>query len=129
MVGVAHFEGPSCVLTFLETIQISRVESMLVRFPRVVERLFSPEEAAYCWKHRRFPYQHFAVRFAAKCVIRRAIGGGRLCEIVIDRDDSGMVSVALRGHAAQMCAGRRIFLSLSHEGDLGAAFIAIEAIV
>ena len=124
---VGLFEGLTRVKTVLETVEINRVERLIRRFPRVVERLFSPDEIRYCWTQKRFPFQHFAARFAAKCAIRRALGGGSLSDICILREASGTVSVDLYGHARQLAHGRTIFMSLSHEGNLSAALIAIES--
>ena len=129
MVADAHSRGLMSVQTFLETVQIHRVERLLTRYPKAVDRIFSPEESEYCWKHQRFPHQHFAACFAAKSLIRRVLGGGSLRDIRVTRLSGGMVRFTFAGKASQLAQGHRIRLSLSHEGNLAVAFVAIEATV
>ena len=117
------------VQTFLETVHIHRIERLLTRYPKAVDRIFTQEESEYCWKHQRFPFQHFAARFAAKCLVRRVLGGGHLRDIRVTRLSGGMVTFTFTGKAARLAQGYRFSLSLSHEGDLAVAFMAKEATV
>ena len=114
--------GPFESNTALETIKIRRIQRVLERYPRLTHRLFCSHEIHYCNSQKRFPYQHYAARFAAKVAIRKLLGGGRLNEISVRRDSYGQTSVELKGRAEMLCRGHQIYLSLSHEGGLAAAY-------
>lgn len=59
-----------------DIIEIDRIEDSINRFgDQFLTKLFTPEEIAYCKKHK-FPSKHFAGRFAAKEAIAKAIGSG-----------------------------------------------------
>lgn len=85
--------------------------------PRFLKRVFSRAEIAYCMGKKR-PWQHFAVRFAAKEAVYKALGlsGVVLRDISVARDASGRPSVILKGE-------RRpdLGLSLSHSDHYAAA--------
>ena len=66
------------------------MRAALERRPRMKERLFSAEERAYCDKRSR-PEVHYALRFAAKEAVLKALGTGF----------SGMRFTRRRGHARE----------------------------
>ena len=93
-----------------------------MRSPRFLKRVFSKAEIAYCMDKKR-PWQHFAVRFAAKEAVWKALGmeGIALQDISVARDGEGRPSVLLYGKPAP-----EIALSLSHS-DHYAAAVAVKA--
>lgn len=101
----------------LDIVEISRVRALARRNPRFLTRVFSAEEIRYCEGKRR-AWQHFAVRFAAKEAVWKALGDGSLAlkDIAVSRDAKGRPGVLLRGKPA-----KRIRLSLSHSDDYAAA--------
>ena len=109
-----------------EAVSILRVRALLARYPRIVPRVFTPAEIEFCRRRKRWPDQHFAARLAAKFAVRRLLGGGRLAEIEVFRDPLGWPSPRFHGRAAMLARGHRIHLSLSHDGDLAAAYAATE---
>src|ERR1700689_3912319 len=59
-----------------DVIDVARVRGVIERQgERFLERVFTPEERAYCQAHAH-PYQHYAVRFAAKEAISKAFTTG-----------------------------------------------------
>ena len=111
----------------IDLMEIDRFAEALARRPRLAERCFTPDEAAYC-ASRAFPPQHFAARFAAKEAVGKALGIGmtrwREVEVVRGR---GAPSVRLHGRYAawaERIGVTHIHLSLTH-GQLSAAAAAI----
>ena len=107
-------------------LDVQRVAVLGQRFPRAIARIFTEAEIRYCQKHRRAPFQYFAVRLAAKFAVRRLLGGGRLGEIEIAHGTLGKPVVMLHGKAAVAGVGKSFRLSLSHEGNVAAAFVSVE---
>ena len=111
----------------IDMMEIDRFADALARRPRLAERCFTPDEAAYC-ASRAFPPQHFAARFAAKEAVGKALGIGmtrwREVEVVRGR---GAPSVRLHGRyaaRAERIGVTQIHLSLTH-GQLSAAAVAV----
>ena len=101
----------------LDIVEIARVEAVGRRNPAFLRRVFSPEEIRYC-SGKKNQWQHFAVRFAAKEAVWKALGeaGVALNDISVRRDSSGRPGVLLRGRPAP-----HIRLSLSHSEQFAAA--------
>src|SRR6476469_9583873 len=60
----------------VDIVEIKRI-SKAVRNPRFLKRVFAPQEVAYC-RSRKNSAQHFAVRFAAKEAVWKAVGEPKL---------------------------------------------------
>jgi holo-[acyl-carrier protein] synthase len=58
-----------------DIIQVSRLERTITNNPRFVDKVFTPNEIAYC-ESRASKYQSYAARFAAKEAVMKAIGTG-----------------------------------------------------
>jgi len=116
----------------LDVIPISRIAAMLARYgARLEQRLFTDDERAYC-RGRGVPAQHFAVRFAAKEALLKAIGapsGLRWREIEVLPGPGGAPELRLTGAAADAASARgavRRHVSLTHAGDVAAAVVVLE---
>src|SRR5579885_1140731 len=74
----------------LDIVEIDRIRGLARRSPRFLSRVFSAEEIAYC-RGKRLQWQHFAVRFAAKEAVWKALGreGLGLKDISVSRDERG----------------------------------------
>lgn len=107
----------------LDIVEISRIRDLAKRNPRFLARVFSPDEIHYCRGKRR-AWQHFAVRFAAKEAVWKAVGeaGLGLRDIAISRDGDGRPGVLLKGRPA-----RNIQISLTHSDDYAAAVALLTA--
>ncbi len=101
----------------LDIVEISRVKRLVTKTPRFVKRVFSNAEIAYC-RGKKNPWQHFAVRFAAKEAVWKALDrdGIRLKDISVSRDARGKPGVLIRG---KKVAGFK--LSLSHSDNYAVA--------
>jgi holo-[acyl-carrier protein] synthase len=115
----------------VDTIEVARFAAALARRPRLAERCFTPAEAAYCGS-RAHPAQHFAVRFAAKEAVGKALGVGmrRWQEAEVVRGRYGAPEVALHGRLARRAASlgvSRIHLALTHSKTDAVAVAVAEA--
>jgi holo-[acyl-carrier protein] synthase len=104
----------------LDIIEVDRVASLAKRNPRFLRRVFTADERRYCLGKKK-KWQHFAVRFAAKEAVWKALGlrGLALRDISVQRDRFGRPSVTLEGRPAGY-----IQISLSHS-DTYAAAVAV----
>jgi holo-[acyl-carrier protein] synthase len=88
----------------VDIVEIERMRSALERRPRLKERLFSAEERAYCDKRGR-PEVHYALRFAAKEAVLKALGTGfagmKFTDVEVSREMSGRPVPKLSGRAAE----------------------------
>jgi phosphopantetheine--protein transferase-like protein len=99
---------------------VERMRQALDRTPSLRRRLFTQAEREYC-DRRRDPAERYAVRFAAKEAVLKAMGVGlgacALRDIEVVRASSGAPSLALHASAAGVAAERGIVawqLSLTH---------------
>lgn len=108
--------------------------SRFARSPaRVLERLFTPAERAWCSRQPR-PALHYAARFAAKEAALKAMGTGwaggiAWTDVEVVRAQSGTVSLRVTGRAAREARRlrvRRWHVSLTHVRALAAAVVAAE---
>jgi holo-[acyl-carrier protein] synthase len=111
----------------VDMIETTRVRDVLAKHPeRFLERVFTPEEVAFC--RGRVP--ELAARFAAKEAVMKALGTGarsvawRDIEVLPDR--RGKPLVYLYGGAAARAATiglDAIDISLSHLADFAVAIV------
>jgi len=118
----------------IDLVRVGRMEAVLDRWgDRFIRRVFTEEEAQGCLK-RAFPPSSFALRFAAKEAFSKAIGLGmrkgiRWRDIEVFHHPGGRPGLKLKGRSSEICRERRIVgchLSLSDEGDYGAAVVVLE---
>lgn len=113
-----------------DVVDIDRFRLAHGRRPSLGERLFSPDERAYC---DRFvdPVPRMAGRFAVKEAVMKALGVGlgafALRDVEVKKARSGAPSVALYGKAAALAEHRGVrewHLTVSHS-DLIALAVAV----
>jgi holo-[acyl-carrier protein] synthase len=89
----------------VDIVEIGRMEAALRRHPRMRERIFSEDERAYCDRRNR-PEVHYALRFAAKEAVLKALGTGfagvRFTDVEVVRDAGGRPVPRLSGRARQV---------------------------
>lgn len=89
----------------VDIVEIDRMREALRRHPRMKERIFSVEERAYC-DRRNKPEVHYALRFAAKEAVLKALGTGfegmTFHDVEVVRDSRGRPNPRLHGRAAQV---------------------------
>ena len=118
----------------VDIVEIDRMRQALERHPRMKERLFSAEERAYCDKRSR-PEVHYALRFAAKEAVLKALGTGfagmRFTDVEVVRENSGRPVPRLSGRAAEQAEALGIVemhlsLSFTHSTAVASAVAITE---
>ena len=113
----------------IDLVQIPRMREVVARWDeRFLNRVFTAGELAYC-RSRRDPVQHLAARFAAKEAGLKALGTGlsmgvRWRELEVRRERGRPPTMVLSGRCRALCearGGRRMLLSLTHDGDYACA--------
>lgn len=62
------------ILTGIDIIEVDRIQEAIERQgDKFLERIYTPREIEYCNNTGKMQYQHYAVRFAAKEAIYKAI--------------------------------------------------------
>ena len=120
--------------TGVDIVSVGRVRGILDRQRiRFIERVFSPEEQRYCNAHRD-PAPHYAVRFAAKEALLKALGTGwssgiRWVDVEVCREEGKAPVIRLHDEAARIAARmevRTIHVSLSHSDENAVATVVLE---
>ena len=108
----------------VDIVEIDRIAKS-VRNSRFLKRVFSPQEVAYC-RARKNSAQHFAVRFAAKEAVWKAVGESKLLhrDIQVRNRANGKPEVHFSGRFAKLA--RSVSISLSHGRDYAVAMAIYE---
>ena len=107
--------------------EIARMERALARHPTMRDRVFTPEEIAYCSSKAR-PAESYAGRFAAREAVIKALGGyrgKRWQDISVTRAPSGAPRIRLEGNAKLRADGLgvgRVLVTFTHEKAMAVAF-------
>jgi holo-[acyl-carrier protein] synthase len=107
--------------------EIARVERAISRHPTFRDRVFTPEEIAYCDSKARSA-ESYAGRFAAREATIKALGGyrGRLWQdISVTRQPSGAPTIRLDGNAkrrADALGVTDVLVTFTHERTSAVAF-------
>lgn len=112
-----------------DLVELDRFRTTLDRTPTIVDRLFTDGEQVYA-RARNDPTERFAVRFAAKEAVMKAMGVG-IGEVVfrdieVVRADSGEPSIVLHGSALQRAEElgiERVLLTMTHSAASAVAFV------
>ncbi len=115
----------------IDIAEVARMKQAVERWgDHFLEKVFTPPEIAFC-RSRANRYQALAARFACKEAVSKCLGTGfrrgvspKMIEIV-DNEHS-RPTVRLSGRAAEIGAGCRFQLSLSHERSLVVAVAVME---
>jgi holo-[acyl-carrier protein] synthase len=118
----------------VDIVEIERMRRALERRPAMKERIFSADERAYC-DARNKPEIHYAMRFAAKEAVLKALGTGfsgmRFTDVEVKRDERGRPVPRLSGRAAKVAEERGIVemhlsLSFTHTNAVASAVAITE---
>ena len=119
----------------VDIVEIDRMREAIERRPKMKERLFSEDERAYCDSRNR-PEIHYAMRFAAKEAVLKALGTGfkgmRFTDVEVMRDETGRPAPHLKGRAAEVAEERGVLemhlsLSFTHTTAVASAVAITEA--
>ena len=96
-----------------DIIEVSRIKQALER-EEFADRMFTAAEKEYCLSGG-IPVQRFAGRFAAKEAVAKSLGTSlNWQDVEILPDENGKPVVRLLHNAAEVAAGQRIMVSISH---------------
>ena len=120
--------------TGVDVVEIPRLRKTMERLKdRFIFRIFTEAEQRFCNSHRD-PVPHFAVRFAAKEALFKALGTGWAkgvtwldAEVLRERPDAPVLE--LHGEAARLSADRgtrKVHVSLSHTDQWAVAVVILE---
>ena len=112
-----------------DLVDLDRFRRVLERRPGLIQKLFTSAERDYALR-RSDPTERFAVRFAAKEAVLKAMGVGIGAadwhEIEVLRDEDGRPSLSVTGRAAALADQQGIKswrLTLSHSGIVAQAVV------
>jgi holo-[acyl-carrier protein] synthase len=117
-----------------DLIEIARIAHSVDRFgDRLLQRIYTPREIAYCLGKRSCA-ESLAARFAAKEAAAKALGTGisrgvSWLDLEVVRQPSGKPTMHLAGRAAEIANAlgvARISLSLTHGKDIALAVVVME---
>ena len=113
----------------VDLVELDRFRVSLARTPGLITRCFTEDEQTYS-RARRDPTERFAVRFAAKEAVMKAMGVGlgavRMVDIEVVRASSGRPSIVLHGAAADLAAAQGIVewkITMTHTKHLAEAIV------
>lgn len=113
----------------IDLVDVDRFRASLARTPTMVERMFTEGERAYALSAND-PTERFAVRFAAKEAVMKAMGVGLgafgFHDVEVLRAEGGCPSLGVYGPAAQLAQARDIDgwqISLTHTATAAGAVV------
>ena len=118
----------------LDIAEIDRIEAAITRHGApFIDRLFTPEEAAYCERFKN-RYERYAARFAVKEAAMKALGTGwsrgvRWRDIEVTREPGGRPGLRLQGAAREIAdrlGVKHISVTITHSGNLALAQVIFE---
>lgn len=103
----------------VDIVEIHRI-ARRIHHARFLKRVFTPQEVKYC-RARKNSAQHFAVRFAAKEAVWKAVGQPKLLhrDIQVRNRPNGKPEVVFPGKFSKLA--KRVSISLSHGREYAVA--------
>ena len=108
----------------VDIIEISRIKKSIDKFgDNFINHIFTDDEIKYVKKYKN-PIQHYAVRFAAKEAIYKALGNSKISwkDISIYNDKNGRPYCRI----LKLNPNNKIHISLSHSHDYAVANAIVE---
>jgi holo-[acyl-carrier protein] synthase len=115
--------------TGVDIIEIERIRQVVERWgDRFLRRIYTEGEIAYC--RGRAP--NLAARFAAKEATMKALGTGwkrgvRWVDLEVMRKPGSAPEMVLHGRSAELAAGRRFLVSLTHTDTQAIAVVIAQS--
>ncbi|MCL2761211.1 MAG: holo-[acyl-carrier-protein] synthase [Desulfuromonadales bacterium] len=120
----------------VDIVEISRFDRFVQEENQILlDRLFTKREQGYCFAHR-YSGQHFALRFAAKEAMLKALGTGlrdgmTWLDMEIVNNSMGKPEIVMTGKVSERyvaSGGTACHLSLSHDAGSAVAMVILEAL-
>jgi holo-[acyl-carrier protein] synthase len=118
----------------VDIVEIPRLRKTLERYGnRFIRRVFTPAEQEYCLA-RADPVPHYAVRFAAKEALFKALGTGwakgvTWLDVEVRREPHASPHLGLKGEAENLSKTlgmKSIHISLTHSENTAIAFVVLD---
>jgi holo-[acyl-carrier protein] synthase len=117
----------------VDIVEISGFRFRAKRNPKFIERTFNIKEIEYC-QAQGDPYSHFAIKFAVKEAVMKALGTGwangvAFPDIIVSRRIDGCFIIELKGVALRKlneCKGQ-INISVSKTNKLAVAYAILKS--
>jgi holo-[acyl-carrier protein] synthase len=115
--------------TGIDIVEVLRMRDAVNKWGgAILSKMFTKREIAYS-RSRRFSYQHFAARFAAKEAVVKAFGEGRRSpvqwtDIEVLNDKEGKPIIEFHGNALKLKKKKKVgsvIVSLSHSKNYAVA--------
>ncbi|MCK5533887.1 holo-ACP synthase [bacterium] len=105
----------------IDVVEVERIKKIINKNGRFISKVFTPEEIAYC-QGKKNKWEHFAVRFAAKEAVLKALENLKINfkNIGIKNEKSGKPQVVFGEEISPLKEGR-ILISLSHTHNCAVA--------
>lgn len=119
----------------VDTIEIDRFALWHTYLPKKLRRIFSKEEVDYCLSSKSKSAERFAVRFAAREALYKALSYAypsysfpflTLCSRITITKVDGRPYLTVVGDIGVDLTGLVLHLSLSHSRTLATAFVVVE---
>jgi holo-[acyl-carrier protein] synthase len=119
--------------TGIDLVEINRIQRFLDEHKKYWKEIFTSREVDYCLKKKKNSFQHFAVRFAAKEAMLKALGigllsGFKLKDIEVVNNIDGKPKINLYGKVKKLAEKngvRDISVSLSHSSQYAIAHVLL----
>jgi holo-[acyl-carrier protein] synthase len=111
----------------VDLVDVERVKGILARRSTFVQRVFTPEEIAYC-ERQATPAECYAARWAAREACRKALGGVpdmRWHDVRVERAPTGAPRLAVEGASRvrmEALGVTEVLVAITHERRMAAAF-------
>ncbi|MFH0947760.1 MAG: holo-ACP synthase [Elusimicrobiota bacterium] len=109
------------ILTGIDIIEVKRIKKIIQHSKRFLKKVYTPTEITYCNSRKNNKWQHFAVRFAAKEAVWKALGKKDIWhrDITVKNTSDGKPEIILSKKYKNL--EKKISLSLSHTDDYAVA--------
>ena len=110
---------------------VARVKESIDKLgEKFLKRVFTEKEIDYCEARKMTKYEHYAVRFAGKEAVYKAVAPTKDCdgvftEVEILNDDTGRPYVVLHGALKDFMNDKKVDVSLSHEKEYAIAMAIV----
>lgn len=115
-----------------DIINVARVKETIEKLGNnFLKRVYTDEEISYCESRRMCKYECYAVRFAAKEAVIKALSSKQnfdweFKDIEVKNADNGRPFINLHGGLKELFGEEKIDLSLSHEREFAIAMVIVE---
>ena len=116
----------------IDLVEVGRVKAAVERWgERFLNRVYTPDEIAYCTRKGAGSYHSYAARFSAKEAAMKALGTGwkkgvRWVDLEVVRKPGSAPEMVLHGRSKELADGRKFLVSLTHTDTQAMAVVIAE---